>query len=37
MSAAEVNALSHGNPVSYNFPGHCCHVFSKETGLNLEA
>ena len=36
MTAAEVNALSHGNGVTYNFPGHCCHVFSKETGLNLE-
>ena len=36
MSAAEVAALSHGNSVKYNFPGHCCHVFSKETGLNLE-
>ena len=36
MSAAEVNALTHGNGITYNFPGHCCHVFSKETGLNLE-
>jgi len=37
MSAAEVNALANGNPVAYSFPGHVCHVFSKETGLNLEA
>ena len=37
MSAAEVNALSHGNGISYNFPGHVCHVFNKETGINLEA
>ena len=37
MSAAEVNALTHGNAVQYNFPGHVCHVFSKETGVNLEA
>ena len=37
MSAAEVNALSHGNGISYNFPGHVCHVFNKETGVNLEA
>jgi len=37
MTVAEVNALTHGNPVQYNFPGHCCHVFSKETGINLEA
>ena len=36
MTAAEVNALANGNPVQYNFPGHCCHVFSKETGLKLE-
>jgi multiple sugar transport system ATP-binding protein len=36
MTAAEVSALSHGNKVTYAFPGHCCHVFSKETGLNLE-
>ena len=36
MTGAEVAALAHGNGVTYNFPGHCCHVFSKETGLNLE-
>ncbi len=37
MTGAEVAALANGNSVSYNFPGHVCHVFSKETGLNLEA
>jgi len=37
MTAAEVNALSHGNGVTFNFPGHVCHVFNKETGINLEA
>ena len=37
MTGAEVAALAHGNKVTYNFPGHCCHVFSKETGINLEA
>ena len=37
MTGAEVAALSNGNTVNYNFPGHVCHVFSKETGLNLEA
>ena len=37
MSAAEVDALSHGNPIAYTFPGHVCHVFNKETGINLEA
>ena len=36
MTGAEVAALAHGNAVTYNFPGHCCHIFSKETGLNLE-
>ena len=37
MSAAEVGALSNGSAVKYNFPGHVCHLFSKETGINLEA
>ena len=37
MTGAEVAALSIGNPVSYTFAGHVCHVFSKETGINLEA
>ena len=37
MTGAEVAALSNGNTVKYNFPGHVCHVFSKETGINLEA
>ncbi len=37
MSGAEVAALTTGAPVKFNFPGHCCHVFNKETGINLEA
>ncbi len=37
MTGAEVAALSNGSTVSFNFPGHCCHVFNKETGINLEA
>ncbi len=37
MTGAEVAALHHGASVKFNFPGHCCHVFSKETGINLEA
>ena len=37
MTGAEVSALSIGKDVSFNFPGHVCHVFSKETGINLEA
>ena len=37
MTSAEVAALTHGAAVQYNFPGHVCHVFNKETGINLEA
>ena len=37
MTGAEVAQLSIGNNVSYSFAGHVCHVFSKETGVNLEA
>ena len=37
MTGAEVAALANGNSLSYSFAGHVCHVFSKETGINLEA
>ncbi|MDO5399382.1 MAG: sn-glycerol-3-phosphate ABC transporter ATP-binding protein UgpC [Eubacteriales bacterium] len=37
MSASEVSALNNGSKLAFNFPGHVCHVFSKETGINLEA
>lgn len=37
MTGAEVAALSNGSTVHYSFPGHVCHLFSKETGINLEA
>ena len=37
MTGAEVAALSNGSNVGFAFPGHVCHVFSKETGINLEA
>ena len=37
MTGAEVAALSNGSPVNYTFAGHVCHVFNKETGINLEA
>ena len=37
MTGEEVSALANGNPVKFNFPSHCCHVFNKETGVNLEA
>ncbi|MDD6199989.1 MAG: sn-glycerol-3-phosphate ABC transporter ATP-binding protein UgpC [Firmicutes bacterium] len=37
MTGAEVAALSMGAKVKFSFPGNVCHVFSKETGINLEA
>ncbi len=37
MTGAEVSALSAGTQVNFAFPGNCCHVFSKDTGINLEA
>ena len=37
MTGAEVAALTSGSTVHFSFPGHVCHVFSKETGINLEA
>ena len=37
MTGAEVSALTGGAAVKFNFAGHVCHVFNKETGVNLEA
>ena len=37
MTGAEVAALTAGAPVKFAFGGHVCHVFNKETGVNLEA
>ena len=37
MTGAEVEALGRGATVEYSIPGHVCHLFSKETGINLEA
>ena len=37
MTGAEVAELANGHPVSFTFPGHVCHVFDPETGINLEA
>ena len=37
MTGAEIKALSTGATVYFSFPGHVCHVFNKETGINLEA
>jgi multiple sugar transport system ATP-binding protein len=37
MTGAEIAALSMGAKINFNFLGNVCHVFSKETGINLEA
>ena len=37
MTGAEVSALNYGAAVNFTFPGHVCHLFHKETGVNLEA
>ena len=37
MTGVEVAALSSGSTVHFSFPGQVCHIFSKETGINLEA
>ena len=37
MTGAEVAELKSGKDVFFQFKGHNCHVFNKETGINLEA
>ncbi len=37
MTASEVSGLCSGKAISFDFGGNNCHVFSKETGINLEA
>ena len=37
MTGAEVSKLTTGADVKYVFNGNVCHVFNKETGINLEA
>ena len=37
MTGAEVSALTMGAQVKFSFTGNVCHVFNKETGINLEA
>ena len=37
MTGAEIATLSTGANVKFGFAGHVCHVFNKETGVNLEA
>ena len=37
MTGAEVAALTGGKALTFGFGGNNCHVFSKDTGINLEA
>ena len=37
MTGAEIAALSAGSQVTVGFAGNVCHMFNKETGINLEA
>ena len=37
MTHAEVAALSMGKTIKFTYGGNNCHVFGKETGVNLEA
>ena len=37
MTGAEVAALNHGRQINFSFPGHVCHVFGMDSGVNLEA
>ncbi len=37
MSEAEVAAMKSGTKLTFDFGGHNCHVFNKDTGINLEA
>ena len=37
MTGEEVAALTAGTAVKYSFGSHVCHVFNKESGINLEA
>ena len=37
MTGAEVTALIGGKHLTFGFGGNNCHVFNKETGINLEA
>ena len=37
MTEAEVAGMKSGTDITFTFGGHNCHVFNKETGINLEA
>jgi multiple sugar transport system ATP-binding protein len=36
MTGKEVEALGSGAAVTYSIPGHVCHLFDINTGINLE-
>ena len=37
LTGAQIAALSAGSMVKVGYSGNVCHVFNKETGINLEA
>jgi multiple sugar transport system ATP-binding protein len=37
MTEAEVASMKAGTAISFDFGGHNCHLFNKDTGINLEA
>ena len=37
MTGSQIAAMSSGSSVNFAFGGNVCHVFNKETGVNLEA
>ena len=37
MTPSQIAALANGASVKFKFHGNVCHVFNKETGINLEA
>ena len=37
MTGEQINALRGGTNINFTFGGNVCHVFSKETNINLEA
>ncbi len=37
MTGSQIAAMSSGSNVNFAFGGNVCHVFNKETGVNLEA
>ena len=37
MTPSEVRSLRRGAQMAYTFGGNVCHLFHRETGINLEA